>query len=170
MSFNEILYNVTKPIDKWMSRRNGGIMLNVGDEAPDFNVLSHQGEPVKLKDFQGRKLVLWFYPKADTPGCTAEGCSFRDLNKEFADKGIAVLGVSFDTVEENRGFAEKFSFTFPLLCDTERKLGLAYGACQTAEDKNASRIAYVIDGNGKIEKVYAQVDAKNFPTQLLGEY
>jgi len=91
-------------------------MLNVGDTAPRFTVKNHFGKDVSLSDFKGKKVVLWFYPKADTPGCTAEGCAFRDRVAKFNEKNTAVLGVSFDTVEENAKFAEKFGFEFPLLC------------------------------------------------------
>jgi peroxiredoxin Q/BCP len=144
-------------------------MLNIGDKAPDFKVQTHTGKTVGLKDFAGKKIVLWFYPKADTPGCTAEGCAFRDRNPKFHEKNAVLLGVSFDTVEENKAFAGKFGFEFPLLCDTKRELGVAYGACKTAADKNANRIAYVIDEKGIIQKAYPKVDAANFPETVLKE-
>lgn len=142
-------------------------MLNVGEKAPAFNVKNHKGETVTLDQFKGKKVVLWFYPKADTPGCTAEGCSFRDRYSDFEKKNAAILGVSFDTVEENADFVKKFGFQYPLLCDVNREIGMSYGACQTPQDGYASRIGYVIDGNGKIERVYPKVDAKNFPGQVL---
>ena len=144
-------------------------MLNVGDTAPDFTVKNHLGKDVSLNDYRGKNLVLWFYPKADTPGCTAEGCAFRDRQAEFAKKNAEMLGVSFDTVEENKKFADKFRFEFPLLCDVERKLGVAYGACKAPTDKNAARIGYVIGPEGKIKKAYPKVDAANFPEQVLAE-
>jgi thioredoxin-dependent peroxiredoxin len=142
-------------------------MLNVGEQAPDFDVLDHNRNRVKLSDLRGKKVVLWFYPKADTPGCTKEGCSFRDLNAEYQAKNAQILGVSFDTPEENKAFAEKFHFTFPLLCDTDRSIGLAYGATDSATAEYAKRIAYVIDEEGKIVQAHPKVDAATYPAEQL---
>jgi thioredoxin-dependent peroxiredoxin len=142
-------------------------MLKVGDQAPDFTVKSHTGEDISLSDFKGRRVVLWFYPKADTPGCTAEGCGFRDRQPIYAEKNTQILGVSFDTVEENKAFAEKFGFTFPLLCDTEREIGLAYGACDAKDAGYAKRISYVIDEEGRIAQAHEQVNAREHPEELL---
>jgi peroxiredoxin Q/BCP len=142
-------------------------MLKVGDVAPDFTVRAHTGEDVSLKDFKGRRVVLWFYPKADTPGCTAEGCGFRDRQQGYAEKNAEILGVSFDTVEENRAFAEKFNFPFRLLCDTKREIGMAYGACDSADAGHARRITYVIDEDGRIAQAFEQVNAREHPEELL---
>jgi peroxiredoxin Q/BCP len=122
-----------------------------------------------LSDFKGKKVVLWFYPKADTPGCTAEACGFRDRFDTYAQQKIQVLGVSFDGVDDNRAFAEKFHLEFPLLCDTDRSIGMAYGACENTDDLYAKRIAYVIDENGKVQKAYPKVDAKTFPSTVLAD-
>lgn len=146
------------------------MMLKPGDAAPDFEVKDNQGRTVRLSDFKGKKdVLLWFYPKADTPGCTKEGCGFRDLNKEFSDKGVQVLGVSFDAVGENDQFAEKFHFNFPLLSDTERKLGVAYGAAEDAQARSAKRISYLIGRDGRIRNAWDKVDAANHPAQVLAE-
>lgn len=142
-------------------------MLKVGDKAPNFSVETHEGKKISLKDFLGKTVVLWFYPKADTPGCTAEGCGFRDRMHSFKEKNAILLGVSFDTVKENQEFAKKYRFEFPLLCDVNREIGLAYGACQSKEAKNANRIAYVIDLHGNIQAAYSKVDAANFPETVL---
>jgi peroxiredoxin Q/BCP len=142
-------------------------MLKVGDLAPDFTVKAHTGEEVSLKDLKGRRVVLWFYPKADTPGCTAEGCGFRDRQQGYAEKNAEILGVSFDTVEENRAFAEKFNFPFRLLCDTEREISMAYGACDSQDTGYARRITYVIDEDGRINQAYEQVNAREHPEALL---
>lgn len=144
-------------------------MLNIGDKAPSFSVQDHQGKTVSLAGLAGKKVVLWFYPKADTPGCTAEGCAFRDRQAQFSAKNAVLLGVSFDTVSENAAFARKFGFEFPLLCDTARSIGVDYGACATATDSHAKRIAYVIDEHGKIVKAYPSVQAASFPETVLGE-
>ena len=143
------------------------MMLNVGDKAPDFTVKAHTGEDVSLSDYAGRRVVLWFYPKADTPGCTAEGIGFRDRLQQYADKNAEIFGVSFDTVEENHAFAEKFNFPFRLLCDTDRRIGLAYGACDDPTAQYAKRITYVIDPDGRIEQAIADVNAREHPEQLL---
>lgn len=142
-------------------------LLSAGDIAPDFCVKSHTGEDIKLSDFRGKSVLLWFYPKADTPGCTKEGCSFRDKKAEFGKKDVEILGVSFDTVEENKAFAEKFDFNFPLLCDTGREIGLAYGACDDSSASNAKRISYLIAPDGTIKYSFGKVDALSHPQEAL---
>ncbi|MBL8150423.1 MAG: peroxiredoxin [Blastocatellia bacterium] len=142
-------------------------LLAVGEQAPNFLVKDNFGNDVQLTDFHGKTVVLWFYPKADTPGCTREGCGFRDKMPEFSHKQAQILGVSFDTVEENSAFAEKFSFNFPLLCDTQRQIGLAYGACDSKDAANAKRISYVINPEGKISHVYEKVDTTVHADQVL---
>jgi peroxiredoxin Q/BCP len=112
-------------------------------------------------------VVLWFYPKADTPGRTIEGCGFRDLKAEFEKKNAVILGVSFDTAAENKAFAEKFAFNFPLLCDTERKMGVAYGAAASATAGNAQRVGVVIGADGKVVEWLPKVDAKTYPQDVL---
>lgn len=169
MAMNNLLYKVFKPIDLMMSRRNGGDLLKVGEAAPEFEVQSHEGKTVKLSDFRGKHIVLWFFPKADTPGCTVEGCTFRDQFQNFTKKNVIVLGVSFDAVEANRAFAKKFQFPFQLLCDVDRKLGVAYGACKDASAASAARIGYWIDKSGVVRAVYPQADAATFPEAVLNE-
>ncbi|MBY0370524.1 peroxiredoxin [bacterium] len=142
-------------------------MVEVGAKAPSFSVLDHTGKKVSLESLRGKKVVLWFYPKADTPGCTAEGCAFRDRQAEFEKLGAVLYGVSFDTVAENAAFAQKFGFEFPLLCDTERQIGIAYGACATAKDTYAKRIAYLISETGTVLKAFPKVEAAAFPQQVL---
>lgn len=143
-------------------------MLKVGDRAPAFKVQDHHGRVQSLDDYKSKKLVLWFYPKADTPGCTKEGCAFRDRQSQFEAKEAAILGVSFDTAAENTAFAKKFGFEFPLLCDVDRVVGMAYGACTQPSDAHAQRIAYVIE-DGKITHAYPKVEAASFPETVLGE-
>jgi peroxiredoxin Q/BCP len=144
-------------------------MLKEGDVAPDFTVKTHTGETLKLSELRGKRVLLWFYPMADTPGCTAEGCSFRDLKPAYVDKNVEILGVSFDGVEANQKFAEKFGFNFPLLCDTDKKIGLAYGAATDAAQGTATRISYLIGSDGKIERAYGKVSAREHPAAALGE-
>lgn len=144
-------------------------MLKVGDPAPEFTVMTHEGTPLTLSSLRGRKVLLWFYPKADTPGCTIEGRGFCSQHADFAALNIQVLGVSFDTVEENAAFAQKFGFPYPLLCDTDRKVGMAYGACDDAKAKYASRISYLIDESGRVLKAYSQVVPREHPTEVLAD-
>ncbi len=144
-------------------------MLKKGDRAPDFTVQDHHDKVVRLADLAGKTVVLWFFPKADTPGCTAEGCSFRDLSADFAKKKAVIYGVSVDTPAANAAFVKKYHFTFSLLCDVERRMGLAYGACEDVGAKTFKRIGVVIDPQGKIHSVQMAVDAKSWPQQVLAE-
>jgi peroxiredoxin Q/BCP len=142
-------------------------MLSVGDPAPPFTATAHDGKTVSLAALRGKKVLLYFYPKADTPGCTAESCSFRDQHADYARRNVVVLGASFDTIEENAAFAAKYALPFPLLCDTERAIGLAYGACDAPTAAVPKRISYLIDEQGKIATVYASVNARTHPTEVL---
>jgi len=141
-------------------------MLEVGSAAPDFLVNDHNGNRVTLKDFRGKKVILWFYPKADTPGCTMEGKGFRDDYAKFQEKGTVVLGVSLDSEAENKAFAEKFDFSYPLLCDVGREIAMAYHAIQSKEDAYASRISYVIGEDGKILEAIEKVDTASHSKDL----
>ncbi len=125
-------------------------LLKPGTPAPDFAVQDHAGKTVRLADLRGKRVLLWFYPKADTPGCTIEGKGLRDRASQLAGDQL-ILGVSFDTVKDNCAFAEKFGFPYRLLCDTKREIGLAYGACTSADARHPERITYVIDKDGVIE-------------------
>jgi peroxiredoxin Q/BCP len=144
-------------------------MLEAGAEAPDFEVLDHTGRPVKLSDYRGRNVVLWFYPKADTPGCTAEGCGFRDRIRLYEDKNVQVLGISFDTPPDQAVFARKFGFNFPLLSDSTRAVGLAYGAADEARAQHAKRISYLIGPDGRVRKAYPKVNAAAHPEEILAD-
>ena len=141
-------------------------MLSVGTEAPDFTVKDHNNSPVSLKNYRGNKVVLWFYPKADTPGCTQEGKGFRDRAKDFDKKNIVVFGISLDTIEENSEFANKFNFPYPLLCDMDKKIAKAYHAIESDQDQYASRITYVIDSEGKIEEAIEEVNTSTHAQDL----
>ena len=135
-------------------------MLKPGDKAPDFAVNDHLGRRVSLADLlaAGKTVVLWFYPKADTPGCTREGCGFRDQKAAFDAKNAVIYGVSFDTQEENKAFAEKFSFNFPLLSDTDKQVAKAYGVLNFTR-LFANRVTFVIDPEGVIRHIEQGGDA-----------
>ena len=145
-------------------------MLQPGADAPEFSVNDHNGNKINLKDFLGKKIVLWFYPKADTPGCTMEGQGFRDDFKKFQQKDIQIFGVSLDNENDNKAFAEKFSFPYPLLCDVDREVALSYQAVSSEEDQYAARISYVIGEDGKILESIENVDTKNHSNDLCSRY
>jgi thioredoxin-dependent peroxiredoxin len=142
-------------------------MLKAGDSAPDFTAMTHEGKPLTLSSLRGHKVLLWFYPQAGTPGCTTEGCSLRDQYNYYLENDVAVLGISFDTVEDNAAFAKKFNFPFTLLCDPERKVGMAYGACDNPKARYAERISYLIDEQGRIARAYPQVDPRDHAAVVL---
>ena len=141
-------------------------MLEKGTKAPNFSVKDHNGNTVSLADFSGKKIVLWFYPKADTPGCTVEGKGFRDDYEKFTEKNTVILGVSLDNETDNKAFAEKFNFPYPLLCDVNHEIALAYKAVKGSQDEYASRISYVIDESGNILEAISQVDTKTHSGDL----
>ena len=141
-------------------------MLEKETRAPGFSVKDHNGNTVSLADFNGKKVVLWFYPKADTPGCTIEGKGFRDDYEKFAQKNTVILGVSLDYETDNKAFAEKFNFPYPLLCDVNQEIALAYEAVKGPEDEYASRITYVIGEDGNILEAISQVDTKTHSGDL----
>ncbi len=141
-------------------------MLPVGSEAPDFLVNDHNGNRITLKEQRGKKVILWFYPKADTPGCTMEGKGFRDDYLKLQEKNTQVFGVSLDNEADNKAFAEKFDFPYPLLCDVGREISMAYQAIQSKDDGYANRITYVIDEQGKIAEAIDQVDTKTHSSDL----
>ena len=145
-------------------------MLQPGTDAPAFSINDHNGNLINLKDYLGKKIVLWFYPKADTPGCTMEGQGFRDDFKKFEAKGIQVFGVSLDNEKDNKAFAEKFSFSYPLLCDVNKEIALAYQAIKSVDDQYAARISYVIGEDGKILESIESVDTKNHSNDLCSRY
>lgn len=142
-------------------------MLNVGDVAPEFTLAAHDGKEVTLSALRGTPVVLWFYPRADTPGCTIEGQGFRAKAAELAAKSAVVLGVSFDPVDANCAFAEKYGFGFRLLSDTSRAAGLAYGACDAVDAPSARRISYLIGPDGRIRHVFTKVDVKTHADEVV---
>jgi thioredoxin-dependent peroxiredoxin len=145
-------------------------MIAPGQPAPDFTVSDHNGRTLSLSSLRGRRVLLWFYPEADTPGCTKEGCGFRDYKADFDKKGVEILGISFDAVPKNAAFAQKFGFNFPLLSDVDRTVGLAYGAAAEATAARPRRVSYLIGADGRVEKAYgfeAKMDAAAHPAEVL---
>jgi peroxiredoxin/dienelactone hydrolase len=141
--------------------------LQRGEPAPDFAIADETGTVRELRDYRGRHVLLWFYPRADTPGCTAQGCGLRDRFAEFMERRTIVLGVSVDDQAANAAFAQKHRFPFPLLCDVDRRLSIACGAVDDASARAARRIAVLIDPEGKIARVWTQVDPATFAAEAL---
>ena len=146
-----------------------------GDPAPDFSGVTTDGRRVSLADYRGRKLVLYFYPKDDTPGCTRQACSLRDHNAEIAARGAAILGVSTQGEASHRAFTEKFKLNFPLLADTDGAVGRAYGTLGgpslVAKLKSAigfaERVTFVIDEEGRIIHVIDRPEVGRHAEQVL---
>jgi peroxiredoxin Q/BCP len=129
--------------------------LKAGDKAPAFSLLDQEGKKVSLSDFKGKKLLLYFYPKADTPGCTKQACSIRDASKELKKYGAAAVGISPDEPDRQKKFDNKYSLGFPLLSDPDNKVAKAYGAwgeksMYGKKYEGIIRSSFVIDGRGKI--------------------
>jgi len=147
--------------------------LKVGDPAPDFEEKDQNGELVSLSQFKGKKLVLYFYPKDNTPTCTTEACNLRDNYEVLLKKGYKVLGVSTDGQKAHTRFIQKYNLPFPLLSDTEHRMVQAY---QVWAEKTLFgrhylgilRTTFVIDENGMIEEIIRKVDSKNHAGQILG--
>ncbi|WP_448534491.1 peroxiredoxin [Parathermosynechococcus lividus] len=142
------------------------MVLAVGTPAPAFTTTDTTGKPVSLADFAGKTVVLYFYPKDDTPGCTKEACSFRDNYTAYQEKGIVVLGVSGDDEASHQKFTEKFSLPFPLLADVNKSIIKAY---DVDGGGYAKRVTYVIDGNGIISHVYTNVKTDTHATDILAD-
>ncbi len=138
--------------------------LPAGTEAPSFTTKDTNGNTVSLSDFKGKTVVLYFYPKDDTPGCTKQACSFRDAQSQYQSKDIAVLGVSADDEASHQAFTQKFNLNFPLLVDTDKSLIKAY---DVDGGGYAKRVTFVIDGNGKITNVDESVNTSTHAEDVL---
>lgn len=146
--------------------------LNIGDRAPDFKSFDQDGAEVKLTDFAGKMVILYFYPKADTPGCTAESCNLRDNYSDLLNKGFEIIGVSADTQQKQKKFATKYNLPFILLADENKEVLKAYGAwglkkLYGREYEGIIRTTYVINEQGKIEHVFKKVKTKDHAAQIL---
>ncbi|MBP6003831.1 MAG: thioredoxin-dependent thiol peroxidase [Pyrinomonadaceae bacterium] len=149
-------------------------MLNEGDKAPDFAAKDQDGNDVKLSDFAGKRVVLYFYPKDDTPGCTKEACSFRDADDVFNAKGIKVLGVSTDSEKSHQKFISKYQLPFDLLADTEKQIVEAYGvwgekSMYGKKYMGTMRKTFLID-DGKIVKIFDKVNVAEHADEVLAAF
>ncbi len=146
--------------------------LQAGDQVPEFSVIDDRGNTQSLSAYKGQKLVVFFYPKANTPGCTAEACDLRDHYKELQDAGYALLGVSADSQKKQRNFSEKYSFPFPLLADEDKQVIEAFGVWgpkkfMGREYDGIHRMTFLIDENGVVERVIEKVKTKAHAAQIL---
>lgn len=146
--------------------------LRVGDKAPDFKVNDQDGNSISSKDYKGKKWVVFFYPKASTPGCTAEACNLRDNFKELQKQGYELLGVSADTEKRQKNFKEKYQFPFPLLADENKEVINAFGVWglkkfMGREFEGIHRKTFVMDKTGTITRVIDKVKTKEHAAQIL---
>jgi thioredoxin-dependent peroxiredoxin len=147
-------------------------MLKEGDKAPSFTGKDQDGKTVKLSDYKGKRVVLYFYPKDDTPGCTKEACSFRDADQTFAKKGIKVFGVSTDSEKSHQKFISKFQLPFDLLADTDKKIVESYGvwgekSMYGKKYMGTIRKTFLIDESGKIVRVFDKVNVAEHADEVL---
>lgn len=148
--------------------------LQIGDQAPEFSaeVVGYDKSPIRLSELKGKKVVLYFYPKDDTPGCTRESCDFRDRLSDLAKAGVLVLGVSRDSADSHRKFREKYGLTFPLLSDPDGSISTSYGVLK---EKNMygrksigiERTTFLIDGNGTVRKIYPKVKVEGHVERII---
>lgn len=147
-------------------------ILQVGEVAPDFELQADSGEMVKLSDFRGKQTVLFFYPRADTPGCTKEACGFRDDYRAFGEKNVTVLGISPDTVKAQSRFKSKYELPYLLLADAEHAVADAYGVWgkkkfMGREYFGVLRTSFIIDSEGKVSHVFEKVKPANHSGEVL---
>jgi thioredoxin-dependent peroxiredoxin len=146
--------------------------MKVNDKAPAFSLLDQDGNKVSLKDFAGKTVVLFFYPKADTPGCTVEACGFRDAYKKIQAAGAVILGISADEPAKQKKFEEKFKLPFPLLADTDKKVCEAFGVIQEKsmygkKYMGIARMSFIIGPTGKIQHIYEKVKPDGHAEEVL---
>src|SRR5579862_7169792 len=147
-------------------------MLKEGDKAPDIQLHTDSGEPFKLSALRGKKVVLYFYPRADTPGCTVEACEFRDQSKKFVRKDAVIVGISPDTVKSQAKFKDKFNLPFTLRCDVDKEAAQAYGVYK---EKNMygkkvmgiERTTFIIGEDGRIARIFPKVKAQGHAERVL---
>jgi peroxiredoxin Q/BCP len=147
-------------------------LLKAGAKAPEFETIDQDGKPVSLKDYRGRKVVLYFYPKDNTPGCTKEACGFRDSFARFKKLGVEIMGVSVDTEKSHRSFAEKFHLPFRLVVDSDKKIVQAYGvwgekSLYGRKYMGTNRVTYIIDEAGRILSVFPKVKPEEHAEEIL---
>ena len=146
--------------------------LKVGDKAPEFTAKDQDGKDISLSSFRGKKVILYFYPKDDTPGCTAEACNLRDNRDSLATAGYQIIGVSSDDVASHKNFQQKYSLTFPLVADVDKSINQKYGVWVEKERDGkkffgTARTTFIIDEKGMITRIIDKVDTKSHASQIL---
>lgn len=149
-------------------------MIKIGDTAPEFTLPDQEGKMHSLSDYKGKKVLVYFYPKDDTPGCTTEACNFRDGYEDFQKMGLVILGVSKDSIKSHKKFADKFSLPFPLLSDESGEMVEKYDSWgkkkfMGREYLGIFRNSFLIDEEGKIIKIYKEVKAKEHAREIKGD-
>jgi peroxiredoxin Q/BCP len=157
---------------RYNDERRGKNSMEVNDKSPDFSTTDENGKEVASKDFRGKTVVLYFYPKADTPGCTKEACGFRDTYTEIKKTGVVLLGISADTAAAQKKFQTKFSLPFPLLADAEKKIANLFGVVKERQMygkkvKGIARTTFVIGPDGKIKHIFNNVKAEGHAEEVL---
>lgn len=161
-----------RPVTTPVMREAPAVELKIGDPAPDFTVEDDSRRQVSLSDFRGRKVVLYFYPKDDTPGCTIEACAFRDGLSQIEATGAAVLGVSVDSVDSHQNFKQKYNLNFPLLSDANKEIVQKYGVWKLKSMYGRTymgieRTTFLIDEEGRIARVFPKVDVNIHYQEIL---
>lgn len=151
------------------------MMLELGSIAPDFQLPDQKGNVHRLRDYRGKKVILYFYPKDNTPGCSRQACGYAEHLPQFTEKGAVILGVSKDSIASHQKFAEKYNLNFPILSDPERTVIEEYGVWQEKKlygkvSMGVVRTTYLIDEEGKVQKVYSKVKAAEDAAKMLGEF
>jgi len=146
--------------------------LKEGDKAPDFTATATDGGLISLSDFKGKNVVLYFYPRDDTPGCTKESCAFRDIFSNFKDKGAVILGVSVDSIKSHAKFTEKYKLPFPLVADENKAIVRAYGVWGQKsflgrKYMGTHRVTFLIGGDGRIKKIWPKVKPEAHAKEVL---
>ncbi len=168
MKFSEFIKALTLFFSVSFTQQAMADSLQIGDLAPGFQLSDQHGEVVSLNQYQGQWVVLYFYPKDDTPGCTKEACSFRDNINHLINQQAVILGMSIDSIESHQSFATKFKLPFSLLADADATVSKRYGALlNLGFMKFAKRHSFIIDPSGKIAKIYRKVDPEEHVQQVL---
>ena len=149
-------------------------MLKVGDKAPDFTLMDGNENPISLNDYKGKKVILWFFPKASTPGWTIEGKGFRDEFERFEEKNIQIIGCSADSPKKQKKFCDKHNFQYPIICDENHNILELYGVWgkkkfMGREYMGISRVSYIINEEGIIDKVYEKVKTMSHARDILND-